>query len=256
MTRAVLLSAAALGAASVLAACDAAPGLPDEVRRPSVTAFALTPDRDSLGTDAATATVPLVLDATVVGEGEVVVRALVRYAETDTLVAETRVEAQPGPVRIELPLVLPRGATGDYAVTLTTEGSDGRTGDGATALFRFRASSLGPPVVTAVEAAASVTRPTGNRAAPFPIVAVVADPDGLANVAAVLLTDPSGAVLGQLFDEGRDGRTDDAEADDGRYSASLQIPRDAEVGVYEFAVVAVDRAGRQSAPAPFTFEVR
>ena len=255
MHRAVLLSAA-LVAALAFAACDAAPGLPDEVRRPSVAAFTLTPETDSLRTDAATAVVPLVLDVTLVGDGAIGVRALVRYAETDTLVADTLVRAAPGPVRIELPVTLPRGATGDYAVTLTTEGADGRTGDGASAVFRFRAASLGPPVVTDVETAATVTRPTGNRATPFPVVAVVADPDGLANVAAVLLTDPSGAVLGQLFDEGDEGRSDDAVADDGRYSAALQIPRDAEVGVYEFAVVAVDRAGGQSAPAPFTFEVR
>ncbi len=256
MPRVVLLSAA-LVAVLGLAACDAAPGLPAEGRRPSVSAFALSPTADSLATDAPTVVVPLVIDATLVGEGRIAVRALVRYAETDTLVADTLVAAQPGPVRITLPVTLPRGATGDYAVTLTTEGADGRTGDGASAVFRFRAASLGPPVVSGVSAAASVTRPTGTRATPFPITAAVTDPDGRANVAAVLLTDDTGAILGQLFDEGRDGRTStDAAADDGTYSAALQIPSNAEVGTYEFAVVAIDRAGQQSAPVPFTFEVR
>ena len=262
MPRVVLLSAA-LAAVLGLAACDAAPGLPTDGRRPSVSAFALSPTADSLATDAATAVVPLVIDATLVGEGRIVVRALVRYAETDTLVADTLVAAQPGPVRIELPLTLPRGATGEYAVTLTTEGADGRTGDGASALFRFRAASLGPPVVSGVTAAASVTRPaSGDRPVAFPVVVAVTDPDGRANVAAVFLTDAAGAILGQLFDEGRTGRTtNDATADDGTYSAALQIyraghPNAIPAGVYDLAIVAVDRAGEQSAPAPFTFEVR
>lgn len=263
MTRAALLSAAL-----VLASCDAAPGLPDEVRRPSVTAFALSPETDSLATDAPTATIPLVLDANVAGEGPVLVRVLVRYGETprvsglDTLVAQVEMEVEPGAVRLEVPLVLPRGATGAYAVTLTTQGRDGRTGDGASAVFRFRAASLGPPVVTGIEAAASITRPSDNRVVAFPIAASVTDPDGRANIAAVVLTDADGSIIGSLFDEGPTGRgRADQTAADGRYTAAIQIvaagrPGALEPGTYELFVVAVDRAGEASEPVPFTFEVR
>ena len=256
---------AALLALTTLAACDAAPGLPAEVRRPSVTAFALTPAEDSLATSAMTATVPLVLTATLAGEGRIVVRALVRYAESpsggapDTLAAEARVEAEPGEVRIELPLTLPRGATGDYAVTLTTEGADGRTGDGASAVFRFRAASLGPPAVTGVTAASSVTRPAADRpAVRFPVSADVTDPDGLANVTVVALFDASGGLVALLYDEGGAGRSPtDAAAGDGRYTTSaLGVTAETPAGTVELSAVAFDRAGGQSEPFPFTFEIR
>lgn len=265
MPRAALLIAAL--AVFALAACDAAPGLPAEVRRPSLTAFRLTPTTDSLATRALTATIPLVLDATIVGEGPVVVRAVVRYAEApsvtevDTLVADVRVEAEPGPVRVVLPITVSRGATGDYAVTLTTEGADGREGDGAAGVFRFRAASLGPPVVARVENAAVVVRPTGARPVSFPIVATVTDPDGRANVAAVVLADTDGNLVGQLYDQGSGGGASDATPGDGRYSAALQIfpagsPNALPAGRYDFVIVAFDRAGGQSAAVPFRFEIR
>ena len=259
----VVSPTAALAALLALAACDAAPGLPAEVRRPSVTAFALTPAEDSLATDAPTATVPLVLTATLAGEGAVVVRALVRYAESpsrdapDTLTAETRGEAAPGQLRIELPVTVSRGATGDYAVTMTTEGADGRTGDGAEAVFRFRAASLGPPAVTGVTAAASVTRPTSDRPVAFPVSADVTDPDGLANVTVVALFDTDGGLVAFLYDEGGLGRSPaDARAGDGRYTGALGVRRDAPAGTVELTAVAFDRAGGQSAPFPLTFEIR
>ena len=270
MTRAALFAAALFAALVLLAACDAAPGLPGEVRRPSVTAFSLSPEADSLATDAPTAAVPLVLDVAIAGEGRVLVRALVRYAEAprvtglDTLVAEVEVEVEPGDARIEIPLTLPRGATGAYAVTLATQGRDGRQGDGASGTFRFRAASLGPPVIAGVEAETVVTRPPAGTPTvrTLPITVAVTDPDGRANVAAVLFVDGNGGVIGPLFDEGRSGRgSADQTAADGRYTAAIQIVapdrRGAlEPGVYELFIVAVDRAGEQSAPVPFTFEVR
>ncbi len=255
--------AAVLLFAAALAACDDAPGLPAEVQRPSVTAFALTPLTDSLATNAPTASIPLAIEATLAGEGRIVVRAVVRYGETvstrDSLVTEVRVEAQPGPVRIDLPITLPRGATGEYAVTLLTEGADGRTGDGASGVFRFRAASLGPPAVANVTAPATVARPANGdaRPTPFRITADVSDPDGLVNVAAVVVTDENGAVVQELFDEGQTGRSrDDERPGDGRYTVTLGIPFAFQPGTYTLAIVALDRAGTQSAPAPFTFEVR
>ena len=258
----VRLPTAALAALLLVAACDSAPGLPDEGVRPSVTAFALSPARDSLATSAPTATVPLAVEATLAGEGRIAVRVLVRYSGTtrvsgvDSLAADTLVSVQPGPVRIALPLVLPRGATGEYAVSLSTVGVDGRTGGGASGVFRFRAASLGPPAVSGVTAAASVARPrTGS--APFPVSAAVSDPDGLANIATVVLTDEAGGVIAELFDEGRTGRaTADATAGDGRYTVTIGIPAAFEPGRYTLAVVALDRAGTSSAPAPFTFTVQ
>ncbi len=253
---------AAVLLATGLAACDSVPGLPAEGVRPAVTAFSVTPARDSLATAAPVARIPLSVAATIAGEGRVAVRVLVRYAEAsrasavDSLVADTLVRVEPGALRLVLPLVLPRGATGDYAVALTTAGTDGWPGGGAQGLFRFRAASLGPPTVTGVTAPASVTR-TPPGSAPFQISALVSDPDGRANVATVVLVDDTGGVVLELFDEGRTGRSrDDATAGDGRYTVTIAVPAGFAAGSYTLAVVAIDRAGTQSAPAPFTFVVR
>ena len=202
------------------------------------------------------------VEDTLAGEGRIVVRAVVRYGETssvrDTLVTQVRVEAQAGPVRIEVPVTLPRGATGEYGVSLLTEGADGRTGDGASGVFRFRAASLGPPVVTAVSAPPTVTPPAqSGRATDFRVSADVTDPDGRLNVAAVYVVDETGAVVQELFDEGSTGRSrGDERLGDGRYTVTLGIPFGFAPGQYALAIVAVDRAGTQSAPVPFTFEVR
>ena len=250
-----LLGALAFGAAATLAACDSAPGLPSADARPSVTAFALTPSSDSLGTDARTASVPLQLALTVAGTGPVRVRATVRYSGTDTLVTQTTVSVDPGERVVDLPVVIPRGAIGDYAVTVATEGPDRRPGDGASAVFRFRASSLGPPVVGEIAAAATVRRPA-NANAPrtrLPLVVAASDPDGRENLAVVVLEQPGVGIIGQLSDRGRS--FGDATAGDGRYSGELLIPFDFPPDVYTLNAIAVDRAGRQSDPVPFTFTV-
>lgn len=239
----------------LLAACDDAPGLPNEAARPAITAFALTPGQDSLATDARTASVPLQATFTLAGDGPIRVRALVRYAGTDTLVASEDVRVEPGAVTLDLPLTLPRGATGDYAVEVSTEGPDRRAGDGARGVFRFRAASLGPPVVTGVEAGTSVTRPTSSTGVVrLNVVAVVTDPDGRENIAAVVLQQPGVGILGELSDGGRD--RGDQTADDGRYSGSLQFTRDTPPGTYTLEAVAFDRAGEASVPVAFTFTVQ
>ncbi len=251
-------SLAALGVfALLLAACDTTTvGLPPDDARPSVTAFALTPDTDSLGTDASTASVPLQIAMTVAGTGPVRVRALVRYTGTDTLVASVAQSVEPGPVTLDVPLVLPRGATGDYAVTVTTEGPDRRAGDGASGVFRFRASSLGPPVVQSVEAAASIRRPTSaSNVARLRIVATATDPDGRENLAVVVLEQAGVGVIGQLSDRGRADGSGDATAADGRYTGELLIPSDFPTGTYTLHALAVDRAATFSEPRVFTFTV-
>lgn len=251
--RALLLVTAAL--AAVASGCDADPGFPTEAARPTLANVEIAPTQDSLATDAPSTTVPLTLQADLGGEGPVEVRVVVRYQETDSLVASTWAEVEPGPVQIEVPLTLPRGATGDYRVQVVTEGPDGRAGDEAAAVFHFAAASLGPPVVTDVSFPRTVARPaSGSRSTP--LVATVADPDGRENVAVVALVEPAtGAVIGRLYDLGRDNGGTDETAGDGRFSAGLQIFADTEPGTYQLAVVAIDRAEGTSAAVPFTFTV-
>ncbi len=248
---------AVLLAAGALAACDSAPGLPAADARPSVTAFALTPVTDSLGTDARTADVPLQLTLTLVGTGPIRVRALVRYAGTDTLVAVVTATAAPGPVTLDVPIVVPRGAIGDYSVTVATEGPDRRAGDGASGVFRFRASSLGPPAVAGVTAPASITAPTrqGNTAQ-LTVVVAATDPDGRENLAVVVLEQPGVGVIGQLSDRGRGDGSGDATAGDGRYSGALLIPFGFPPDTYTLNAIAIDRSGQASEPVSFTFTVQ
>lgn len=243
-----VLSLALLG---VAAGCDAEPGLPAEGTRPAITGVRITPTQDSLATDAPTTSIPLRVEADLAGEGAIEVRVLVRYAETDSLTAEALAEAAPGPVVLDVPLVLPRGATGDYEVLVTTEGADGRAGDQAAAVFRFAAASLGPPVVTAVTAPPT-SRPTSGVAR-LPIVVTVSDPDGLENVAFVALAIPEVGVIGRLFDTGEDS---DAADGDGRYSGAIQVFPDTEPGTFVLDAVAVDRAGGVSAPYRFPVTIR
>ena len=246
-------SAVALSAVAALWGCDAAPGAAGEVPRPVFDAVAVTPVAFALETDAATATVPLAVAGTLVGEGPVEVRVIARYGEGDSLVVEAAETVQPGAFRVEAPFEVPRGAVGEYAVRVSTEGADGRAGDQAAAVVRFAASNLGPPSVTVNEPAA-VTRPAGDETVRVPLEATVTDPDGLVNVAVVLAQLPEGGgTIGRLFDDGEDN---DAAAGDGLYTAGIVVDATFEPGTYALEVIAVDRAGAVSDPAPFTFTVR
>ena len=239
-----------------LGACDAEPGLPVESALPTIESVRVTPVRDSLETAAPTAAVPLAVEAVLGGEGPITVRVLVRYAETDSLAGQATAEVAPGAVRVEVPLTLPRGATGSYDVDVSTEGPDGRPGDRASAVFRFAATNLGPPAVT-VEAPASV--PLGaNGVAELTVTVVVTDPDGLANVIAAGLREAGAeGIAVRLFDRGSTPQQQSADevAGDGRYTETIRISG-VEPGEIMLEAVAVDRAGAVSAPVPFTVTVQ
>ena len=236
--------------------CDAAPGFATEARLPTLAEVAVSPLAFALDTDARTATVPLAVTGTLDAEGPVEVVVLVRYAETDSLVSQTAAEVQPGAFRVDAPTVIPRGAIGEYSVRVATEGADGRSGDQAAAVFRFAAENLGRPSVR-VNTPAAVVRPSGTTVVRVPLVAAVTDPDGRENIAAVFAVDPeSGGVISRIYDDGPANGASDETADDGRYTAALEIRSDFEPGTYELAIVAVDRYGAQSEPAPYTFTVR
>lgn len=237
-----------------LAGCDAAPGSATESARPALSGVQVSPLAFALDTDAPTAQIPLVVEGTLAAEGPAEIRVLVRYQETDSLVTEATAEVSgAGRFQVEAPLTIPRGAIGDYSVRVSTEGTDGRAGDQAAAVLRFTATNLGAPSV-AVNAPPAVDRPTGDATVTVPLIATVTDPDGRANIAVVIARVPEGGgTIGRLFD---DGRGQDDDEDDGIYSAGIVVDAGFEPGTYAVEIVAFDRAGEASAPAPFTFTVR
>ncbi|MFN3597514.1 MAG: hypothetical protein ACK41D_09625 [Rubricoccaceae bacterium] len=245
----------ALAALLAVAACDNAPGPRDPVGTPpALSGFAAAPLEVFLDSPAPFAEVPLALSADVRGgEGVVTVRYLVRYQGTDTLVAQGTQPAAAGRTTIDVPLRLPRGAIGDYAITVTTEDAAGRVGDRAAATLRFGATSLGPPVVSQVTVPPRTARPATGQTT-LRIIATVDDPDGRANIARVDLRAPgAGNVLAQLSDDGR--TAGDQTARDGRYTVALSVTPTTAAGPYAFEVVARDRAGLASAPAAVTFVI-
>ncbi|MEM0961487.1 MAG: hypothetical protein AAGK21_02955, partial [Bacteroidota bacterium] len=136
-----------------VAGCDAAPGLADEVRRPTLADVTLSPVSFALDTDAATAEVPLVVSGDLDSEGLVQALILVRYEETDSLVAEVAAEIPTsGRFEIPAPFAVPRGAIGDYSVRLSTQGEDGRAGDQAVTVLQFSAQNLGAPAASVAPA--------------------------------------------------------------------------------------------------------
>ena len=62
-----------------------------------------------------------------------------------------------------------------------------------------------------------------------------------------------GCSLCRRFD---DGENQDDVAADGRYSAGIVVDASFDPGTYALEVVAIDRAGAERAPAPYTFTVR
>lgn len=252
------LAVAALAAALAGAAgCDTAPGTASPVPDlPSITSFFLSPTETTLDSEASTAEIPLTLRIeTGGGFGDVTAQYLIRYRATDSLLASgslprvgtagTTFEATPV-------ITLPRGAIGPYEVTVVTEDATGRDGDRAEAVFAFEATSLGPPAITQLDAPATVTR--GQA---FAVTADVDDPDGLVNVALVEIRAADGFVLARLRDDGSAGTgSGDETAGDGRFTTTLALPDAAEAGKYAFAVVAIDRAGRESDTATLAFTAR
>ena len=132
---------------------------------------------------------------------------------------------------------LPRGSVGAYAVRVYAVDETGRLGDQMQGRFHFALQQGEPPVVENVEASADTIRPPTE----LRFVATVSDPDGRSNIKLVLVEPPNGDVA-RLNDQGLQG---DAVADDGRYTATFNVP-DAEPGEFVFTFWAVDKNGLES----------
>jgi len=245
-----------------LAACDDAPGPPALVSAaPTVSDLQLTPSAFDYEGEQDTVAIPLRISVAVdEGDGEVAVRYVVRRPFEGGALAEGALAPAEGRYAAEVTLAVARGAVGPYVVTVVASGAGG-IGNTATAYLRYSAEDLGPPTVQGAASDPNPVRPPGT----FTITARVDDPDGLPNVARVVLS--SGGAEFKLCDDGNSGAcgfggTDrpapsgDATAGDGRFSRRFQIPAGTDPGDIGFTVQAFDRAGQASEPVPLTVTVQ
>ncbi len=241
--------------AFAVAACDDAPGATDPFGSPpGISAFSFTPEAfEDVSGNALVTVEPAISVAVTGGTGEILIRAFVRDLEGDDLLAEVEASGGPGRYALSPRFDLPRGAVGDYEITVTTEDASGVPGDRASGVFAFSSASLGAPSLSAVQASPStVQRPASGRQT-ITITADVTDPDGLANIARVELR---GDIVDVPFRFVDDGQTGDATAGDGRFTLGLSIGSGFPTGAFTLQLVAVDRTGLESSPAEVTFTVQ
>lgn len=148
---------------------------------------------------------------------------------------------------------LPTAITGNYTVLVYGVDAQGNLSNQMRGTLTL-SGSLGPPVITTVDAPDRVTRPAqGDPPVSLQIVATVTDPDGLDNILSVeldglgiQLCDDGGGVSCGGFDSG------DATAGDGKFTVTLQVDASNAPGPNTFTVIATDRSGGQSDPVSVT----
>ncbi len=139
--------------------------------------------------------------------------------------------------------LLAQGETGNYTLEVYGFDDDGTLSNRVLGTFTLL-NEQDPPVITAIEAPATVTRPASGTVS-FTLIATVEDPQGVSNVTNVLawnVLNPQATFA--LFDDGSGGG--DEVAGDGRFTATVQIGSDNAPGVNTLAFQAVDRGGLQS----------
>lgn len=233
--------------ALLLAACDAAPGLPDAPgRAPLVTGLTITPDevlRNTLPAeqiDGDTARVPVTFSVTATDPDDAIsgVQAVV-LSPTNSLrpVAVVPLVAEGSHYQATAPVAFPLDGTGVYAVVVIARDSRGQAGQVLGRLTYTRINNA--PVVEGVAGAPTPFPAAGGL---FTLTARVSDPEGLEDVVRVAATSPGGTF--RLFDDGKS--FGDEAAGDGVFTARFEIPAGATSSDLTFSVQATDRAGAVS----------
>lgn len=139
--------------------------------------------------------------------------------------------------RAEKRLAIKRGNEGRYTIVVYAVDAEGNLSNQARGIIDYSLGTGRAPVIVAVEGPDSIRPPTT-----LTLIAVVTDPDGLGNIARVVVIAPNGGT----FDMYDDGVTlGDETAGDGRYTARFDVPS-AEPGTFTFKFQAFDRSGLAS----------
>ncbi len=149
-----------------------------------------------------------------------------------------------GPYQLTREVELPRGETGNYTLLIYAVDDEGQLSNLVRGTFTLENRGE-PPVIASVEAPDTVQRPAAGEQTLVEIVAVVSDPDGLANLSRVVFWNTAApADRFDLVDDGLNGGDD--VAGDGRYTITVQVASDNAPGPRVFAFQATDRAGLES----------
>ena len=148
-------------------------------------------------------------------------------------------------------VTFPKALTGPYVLIVYASDKRGYLGNELRGTIELTATG-NPPVIEEIIAPDRIQRPAvGEPAATMQLIAVVSDPDGLANVARVEVRFDGGSPL-LLCDDGGQSQCNpgfgsaDATAGDGRFTLTLQVNENNTPGPRTLEFIATDRSGLQS----------
>lgn len=229
-------------------ACDQAPGPAEDTGHPPVLSdFSFSPNRFAVPADAEgeALSIPLEIAVTVedVDDDIESVAFVVQppVAGEDFVADGTLARGAGARFAGETVLSVPAGDLGVYTVLVYAIDRAGSLSNEVRGMLRIEGAGL-PPVIESVAAPDTVRRPVaGEPPERIPIVALVSDPDGLANINSVQFwntANPSARI--DMFDTGEAG---DETAGDGRYTRVVEIAASNQAGVNDFAFQATDLSG-------------
>ena len=241
-------------AMSVIAGCDSAPGTPDLSERPPVLQnLAVTPGSIAAVAGAET-TVDLTVSWTAQDADGDIDRIFVVVQSPDrgqAALGTADKEIGPGAGQATVQVTFPAGSVGPHPVVVSASDARGRVSNMLLGSVDVVGGSA-PPVISALEVPERIVRPAaGEPPATLPLVAVVEDPDGLANVDRVEMQ-VNGATTLLMCDDGGQGSCNngsisgDQTAGDGRFTVTIQLGSTNAPGVYAFAFKAIDKSGLES----------
>ncbi|NNE70913.1 MAG: hypothetical protein HKN29_11205 [Rhodothermales bacterium] len=153
--------------------------------------------------------------------------------------------------RVEV--AFPKALTGPYVLIVYASDEAGALGNELRGTIELSATG-NAPVIDEIIAPDRVQRPaSGQPAVPIQLIAVVSDPDGLANVARVEVRFNGGSPL-LLCDDGGQGTCNpgfasgDVTSGDGQFTLTIQVDASNSPGDRTLEFIATDRSGLQSEP--------
>jgi len=257
-----------LALAVLVSACDTTPGVPpSDLHPPGVSDLSYTPQKVALEDvpleeivgDTVRVALAVSVHAQDMDDDLDVVRFTVRspVPNTEPVASGELTPGADGAFSTATTISLEKSLVGLYTVTVLASDKSGMLSNEVRGALQYDAAGS-PPVIDDVELPERVQRPAPG-AAPLrlPVVAVVSDPDGLANIASVQMQSvPAGSSTPILLcDDGGFGSCNpgfsasgDAEENDGRFTVTLQLDAASATGTFTFAFTARDRSGLESEP--------